>query len=253
MHKLDSMTAQHVTSHFKLIFLECGWPDTLVSNDGPCYTAEAFTNLMQEYSVNHITSSSHYPQSNGLAKKFVQIVINLFYKAKEEGIDWHKSLMIYCNIPYQATVQSLMQMLQSRSTTSQLPMSNAARKQLGLSSEQLRIKTKNEYLPSHDFCIGQNAMFQDSITKRWFPMTNTSLCKELRSYRITTKDGVTYRKMQAHLKPHRPQHKQHEAEHFISKKSDMWTVRPQCKVNKNDNLVQSRPKRDMKPPGKLDL
>ena len=47
-------------------------------------TAEAFTNMMQEYGVNHITSSPHYPQSNGLAEKYVQIVKNLFHKAKEK-------------------------------------------------------------------------------------------------------------------------------------------------------------------------
>ena len=81
--KLNSMTAQHVTSHIKLIFSKYGWLDTLVSNNGPCYTPELFTNLMQEYSVNHITSSLHYPQLNGLAEKFVQIVKNLFYKAKD--------------------------------------------------------------------------------------------------------------------------------------------------------------------------
>ena len=70
-------------------------PDTLVSDNGPCYAAETFANLMKEYAVNHITSSPHYPQSNGLAEKFVQIIRNLFYKAKDEGTDIHKYLMIY--------------------------------------------------------------------------------------------------------------------------------------------------------------
>ena len=83
--KLNSMTAQHVANHFKLIFSEYGWPDTLVSDNGPCYSAEVFTNCMQEYSINHITSSPHYPQSNGLAEKFVQIVKNLLYKEKRRG------------------------------------------------------------------------------------------------------------------------------------------------------------------------
>ena len=78
------MTSQHVINHFKLIFLEDGWPDTLVSDNGPCYASEAFTKIMQEYNVNHITSSLHYPQSNGLVEKFVQIVKNLFHKAREE-------------------------------------------------------------------------------------------------------------------------------------------------------------------------
>ena len=59
VHKLNSMTAQHVASHFKLIFSEYGWPNTHVSDNGPCYAAEVITNLMQEYSVNHITSSLH--------------------------------------------------------------------------------------------------------------------------------------------------------------------------------------------------
>ena len=55
------MSAQHIAEHFKSIFSEYGWPDTLVSDNGPCYTAKTFTNLMKEYAVNHITSSLHYP------------------------------------------------------------------------------------------------------------------------------------------------------------------------------------------------
>ena len=40
---------------------------------------------MQAISVNHVTSSLHYPQSNELAEKYVQIVKYLFNKTKEEG------------------------------------------------------------------------------------------------------------------------------------------------------------------------
>ena len=102
---LKSMSAQHVTEHFRLIFSEYGWPDTLVSDNGPCYVAETFTYLMKEYAVNHITSSPHYPQSNELAEKFIQIVKNLFYKVKDEGTDIYKCLMIYCNTPIEKHFQ----------------------------------------------------------------------------------------------------------------------------------------------------
>ena len=44
--KLNSMTAQHVINHFKLIFSEYGWLDTLVSDNGPCYASEVFTKIM---------------------------------------------------------------------------------------------------------------------------------------------------------------------------------------------------------------
>ena len=46
--KLTSMTTQNVIGHLKVIFSEYGWPDPIVSDNGPCYTT------MQEYQVNHI-------------------------------------------------------------------------------------------------------------------------------------------------------------------------------------------------------
>ena len=64
----------------------------------------------------------------------------------------------------------------------------------------------------------KNVMFHDSISKRWFPTTIISLCEELRSYKIATKDGVNYRKIQAHLKTYKPQNKQCEVRHLIMKK-----------------------------------
>ena len=84
----------------------------------------------------------HYPQSNGLAEKFVQIVKNLFYKAKEEGKDLFKCLMIYHNTPSTSSYQSLMQNLQSRCARSDLPMSNASIKQLGLTVKILETSIK---------------------------------------------------------------------------------------------------------------
>ena len=161
--------------------------------------AEAFIKTMQEYRVNHITSSPHYPQSNGLAERFVQPVKNLFYKAGEEGADLYKALMIYCNMSLTSNLQSPMQILQNRVARSQIPMSNSARRQLGLEAEKLRTKTKNENLPLHDLHLGQHIMMQDPASKQWSPAVITILCKEPRSYQVTTSDHVTYRKMQAHL------------------------------------------------------
>ena len=200
VRELKSMSAQHVTEHFRLIFSEYSWLDTLVSDNGPCYVAEAFTNLMKGYTVNHITSSPHYPQSNGLAEKFVHIVKNLFYKVKEEGTDMYRCLMIYHNTPIESTSKSPMQMLQQRSARSQLPMSNAAHRQLRVAAEQITAH-KNQHLPLHDLHIGQEVMYQDPVTKRWFAATIKALCPEPRCYQILTTKGVIYRRTQNHLKP----------------------------------------------------
>ena len=149
--------------------------------------------------------------------------MNLFYKAKIEEKDVFKCLMVYCNTPLSNTLQSPMQILSNISTRSDLPISDAARKHLGIDCEDLRTKYKNEHLPSHDPYIDQTVMYQDS-TSKW-------------SYIITTKDSVQYRKMQAPLKPYQPQGKKSEDEH-LSQSNHMWMVKiVSTKSHKIDSLA----------------
>ena len=217
----------------------------MVSDNGPSYAAEAFSNLMKEYEVNHITSSPHYPQSNGLVEKFVQIVKNLFHKATDEGADIDKYLMIYHNTPLASTSKSPMQMLQQRSARLQLPMSNAARRRLGIVAEQQ--PSKNQHLPSHDFHIGQDVMCQSPITKRWFPATIKALCPEPRSYQIETSEGITYRRTQNHLKPYKLSQKTLTTEQY----QQQCQKRTLIKEDSKKTLLC--PKRQIKVPVKLNL
>ena len=242
------MAAQHIAEHFKSIFLEYGWPDTSVSDNGPCYAAETFANLMKEYAVNHITSSLHYPQSNELAEKFIQIVKNLFYKAKDEGTDIHKYLMIYCNTPLASTSKSPMQMLQQRSARLQLPMSNLARRWLGIVAEQWPTN-KNQHLPSHDFHIGQDIMCQNPITRKWLPATIKALCPELRSYQIETPEGITYRRTQNHLKPFKSPQKTQTKEQY----QQQCPNQKRAPINEDSKKIQLLLKRQIKAPVKLNL
>ena len=187
---------------------------------------------------------THNP--NGLAEKYVQLVKNLFYKAKEEGKDLPKCLMVYHNTPLSNTLHSPMQIPTSISARSDLPISYEARKQLGIDCENLRIKYKNKHLPSHDLYIDQAVMYQDSASKHRFPAPTTKLCKEPRSYIITTKKGVQYRKSQAHLKPYQPQDKK-VGDKLLSQNTHRLTIKTLNSNHEIDNLMQSRPKRDIKP------
>ena len=130
VHKLSSMTGQHIATHCKQIFSEYSWPETFISDNGPCYVAEVL--LIWWQNMVSITSQTPHIIHNpiGWAEKFVQIIKNLFHKTKEEGKDMFKCLMIYLNTPLSSSLQSPMQILQSRSARSDLPMSNAARKQV---------------------------------------------------------------------------------------------------------------------------
>ena len=45
-----------------------------------------------------------------------------------------------------------MQILSSRSTRSTLPLSNVAKRQMGIQNEELRSKQKSQHLPTHVTC-----------------------------------------------------------------------------------------------------
>ena len=194
---------------------------------------------LKECQSYHITSSLHYPQLNGLAKKYVQIMKSLFYKAKEEGKDFYKCFMIYCSTPLTGSLQSLMQIIRGRNARSDLPMSNAARKQLGIQPEIIKNSDKHAALPTHDLNVGQHVMCQDSTSKCWYPAVIDSFCSEPRSYKIITRDGIVYRKTQSHLKPFTPQNKMSQSFKCVSslmvQSNHMWPVKTESKKKSQVN------------------
>ena len=127
--------------------------------------------LMESMSVNHITSSPHYLQSNGLAEKFVGIIKDLFHKAKEEGQSPYTALMVYRNMPLNGSLQSPMHILQDRQVCTDLPLLYATNIKLGinhtprLTAEKLCVKDKSLSAPTHDIPTGQHVMYREPNTQ----------------------------------------------------------------------------------------
>ena len=65
-------TAKCVINHMQSIFARFGVPEIVVSDNGPQYSSEAFSNFATEYGFQHLTSSPLYPQSNGEAERAVR-------------------------------------------------------------------------------------------------------------------------------------------------------------------------------------
>ena len=109
---------------------------------------------------------------------------------------------------------------------------------------------KNENVPSHDLDLGHDVVIQDHASKRWSAAIITRLCKEPRSYQVTTRDNVTYRKTQAHLKPYKLTFKNVQD----AKICNMWPLEKTCnKNNTNDTIAKSRHRRTIRGPVKMNL
>ena len=82
----------------------------------PCYSSREFHNFLSFYQVDHITSSPHYPQSNGFAEALVGITKKLMEKSVKEGKPWNYGLLQYRTTPISSTLPSPLEILTGRRT-----------------------------------------------------------------------------------------------------------------------------------------
>ena len=66
--KLTSTTSRSIITALKSIFSRYGVPAILFSDNGPQFASAEMEEFSKLYSFDHITSSPHYPQSNGLVE-----------------------------------------------------------------------------------------------------------------------------------------------------------------------------------------
>ena len=81
VRKIPNTSTHSVIKELGMIFTEFGHPFVLKSDNGLCYTSREFHNFLEFYKVHHITSSPHYPQSNGFTEALVGISKKLIKKS----------------------------------------------------------------------------------------------------------------------------------------------------------------------------
>ena len=74
-------------------------PDTLVTDNGPCFDSSEFAKFADQWNFQHVTSSLRYLQSNGKAENAVRIVKRLFTKCRAAGVSEFQALLDWRNTP----------------------------------------------------------------------------------------------------------------------------------------------------------
>ena len=98
VRKIHNSTSSAVIKELGMIFSEFGKPQTFRSDNGPCYSSQEFKIFMQNWSIEHRTSSPHYPQSNGLAESMVKVSKNLIEKAVDSLESISFRLQVHSNL-----------------------------------------------------------------------------------------------------------------------------------------------------------
>ncbi len=207
IERLQSTTSTSLIRKTKAVFSRHGIPEKVISDNGPQYTSAEYALFAQHWGFQHITSSPYYPQSNGLAEKYVQIAKSLLMKAKKDGKDPYISLLEYRNTPVDGTA-SPSQLLMSRrlcaiipSTRKQLRPKTISPRMVRTGRRQQQLKQTSNYdrhaTPLPPLMEGENVRIQKNGT--WQPAIVTGTADTPRAYHVQTEDGGQYTRNRRHL------------------------------------------------------
>ncbi|XDV11321.1 hypothetical protein PO909_000289 [Leuciscus waleckii] len=205
---LTTITSKQVINKLKHIFVRWGIPLELVSDNGTQFTSAEFQNFKQRYGFTHITSSPHYPQSNGAAERAVQTAK---YILKQP--DPCLALMGYRSTPIAATGESPAQLMTGRQIRTTVPVLEKTLLPRPFNPDQVYMKDATAkgsyrfyYNRRHSARVlpelhpGQTVRVKLDGEKGWTtPARVINKSKELRSYLVEMGNGNVTRRNRRHL------------------------------------------------------
>ena len=213
VRKLPSSTSSAVIKELGMIFSEFGNPLVFRSDNGPCYSSQEFKFFMQNWLVEHRTSSPHYPQSNGLAESMVKVSKNLIEKSIKQDLPWNRLLLDYRCTPISSEIPSPAEILfgrKFRSSISILP-SQVLNDRISKQRELIAKKEGKFYASTQDFRdrikalpfeAGQNVWLQNSDSRKFEEAVIREKCREPNSYMVEIPaTGQCFRRNSNFIKP----------------------------------------------------
>ena len=217
MRRLPNSSTHVVIKELGLVFTELGRPFVLRSDNGPCYSSREFHNFLSFYQVDHITSSPHYPESNGFAEALVGITKKLMEKSLKEGKPWNFGHLQYRTTPISSTLPSPLEMLTGRKPYSNLPQIPSS---IGhnmdtsrICKELLRRQPTATSTGATELEPGQPVFVKEVHGNVWRTATVNQPAAEPDSYWVRFPDNSILRRTRSMIKPRSlPSHLELQAE-----------------------------------------
>ena len=113
--------AQTIIGKLKAHCARHGIPDTVVSDNGPQYSCQAFARFCESWDITHLTSSPYTSKANGKEESAVKTCKQIMRKCIDSGSDPLLVILDHRNTPSQGLLSSPAQRLMSRRTKTLLP------------------------------------------------------------------------------------------------------------------------------------
>ena len=100
-----------VISRIEQLISQYGYPFSLSTDNGPPFSSEAFAKFLAKNKIDHITSSPHYPKSNGYIERQVKTTKTALTTAEASAKTLDKILLHIRSTPIGPDLPSLREIL----------------------------------------------------------------------------------------------------------------------------------------------
>ena len=212
---LKAKTASEVLHTLKIHFSRHGIPNKLVSDNGPPYNSYEFQQFMTSYDIEHVTSSPHYPQSNGKVESAIKTAKRLLKKSNAARSDIHLALLEWRNTPSEGLESSPAQRMFGRRTRTLIPTTSELLKPKivedvpGKLLKRKQLQAKYYNISAHELPpLSKGEVVRVKPTDRsgqWYKALVEQQV-DVRSYDVRTEDGRVFRRNRRHLRSSRESH-----------------------------------------------
>lgn len=201
-----------VITHLKSIFARHGIPEFIVSDNGPPFSSNEFKSFINEWNINHNTSSPYLSRSNGMVERAIGSIKNMLKKCKADKSDPYLALLAYRNTPKNTTGFSPTQLCMSRYLRTKMPVSDSQLSPTLVNIDTLKNNIEKHksystlYYNKHSKSLpnieeGDKVYFKKKPHSVWVPGTISKACSEPRSFVVKSPEGEFRRSREHILKP----------------------------------------------------
>ena len=151
---LKSITADLIIKQMEQVFTMFGYPDTLVSDNGPQFTSTDFEFYLQTHNIKDQLTSPYWSQANGEIERFNNTITKTIKCTLTKGKYWKEDfqqfLLMYRTTPHTTTSISPAQMLFHHIPNNGLPTIQPSK--LTVSNRETNYREQNkEYIDKKRF------------------------------------------------------------------------------------------------------
>ena len=207
--RLTSKNSEAVILAMKDMFARHGIPERLIADNMP-FNSLKFKNFASDWEIEVVTSSPHYPKSNGLVERNVQTVKQLLRKADESKQDAFLALLEFQNTPISGMEDSPAELLMSRKLRTRLPTFKSLLEPQARSTSQVRHKLLSRQQSQKAFydrgtrplsTLHEGEPVRMRRGREWTPAVVVKQHQAPRSYIVATPNGTQIRRNRIHLLP----------------------------------------------------